>query len=210
MDNKKIGIIVGVIIVAVVVVGLLWKRPVSAPVQPQPTPPPPPTSNLKTFSNSDLEFQYSPDYGFSSDKNSGQNYFAEVGSSVATVVIPREIFPKTNFGESTVTVAKSGKITNAADCRKYTTGGMEKAVTNETETINNITYDKAEFTDAGAGNLYDTRLYRFFYKGSCYEINVTLHTTQIANYPPGTVTEVNKDQAWGKLMEILNTLKFRA
>ena len=37
--------------------------------------------------------------------------------------------------------------------------------------------------DAGAGNLYDKTSYRAVRGGTCWAIEYTVHSTQIANYP---------------------------
>jgi hypothetical protein len=161
----------------------------------------------KSFSSADFELQYSPHYVLSTDPNVAQNYFAK-GKTLAAIVLPKETFPKTNFGESYVAIAKSDQ-SSTTDCKAYYNGTSTASSLQSSEQINGINFDKAEFSDAGAGNFYETRLYRTLYGSTCYEITATLHTTNIGNYPPGTVTELNKGDAWGKLVQIINTVKLK-
>jgi hypothetical protein len=78
----------------------------------------------------------------------------------------------------------------------------------EKQVINNVQFTTAEVSGVGAGNIYDSRLYRVFRNNICYEIASTLHTTQVANYPEGTVMEVNKADVWQKLDTMLDTYRF--
>jgi hypothetical protein len=78
----------------------------------------------------------------------------------------------------------------------------------DTVTINGVKFYWTNGTGAGAGNLYDSKIYRNFTSPNCLEFSVTIYTSNIGNYPPGTVTEVDKAPIWKKLDDILKTVKF--
>ncbi len=142
------------------------------------------------------------------DEGGMGTYFSSHVKPDVEIHVPSTVFPNTNFGESYVIIGSDPSIKNSADCKKFDNGAAQLSKTDKTEDINGIRFDKAEFNGAGAGNFYETRLYRVFHAGTCFEISLTLHTSNIANYPPGTVTQVNKGQAWSKLEDILNSFRF--
>jgi hypothetical protein len=207
--NKALGsIYVILVLTAIVIYAFNWQ------ISHMPIPPLGTVNKteLKTFSdpNGLFEFKYAKNYVLGTAEGSGsQNYLGKFGQTEAVIILPDSLFPKTNFGESYVTVARNSQITgnNSDDCKKYENGGSS-VNTNKSETVNGINFDKAEFNGAAAGNFYETRLYRVFHSGICFEISLTLHTSNIGNFPNGAVVEVNKNTAWGKLMQVFNTFKF--
>ncbi len=50
--------------------------------------------------------------------------------------------------------------------------------------IHGITYTKVTYSDAGAGNFYDTTSYRVVRHSQCYAIEYTIHSSNIGNYSP--------------------------
>ena len=61
-----------------------------------------------------------------------------------------------------------------------------------TETDNGIAWSVEHGNDAGAGNFYDETVYALRGPHSCLAIRYFIHSTNIANYTPGTVTEFDK------------------
>ena len=59
-------------------------------------------------------------------------------------------------------------------------------------TDNGTTYSMAQGSDAGAGNLYAEYVYAIPGTSPCLAIRYFIHSTQIANYPPGTRTAFNQ------------------
>lgn len=56
----------------------------------------------------------------------------------------------------------------------------------------NIIYSFASSSDAGAGNLYEEYVYAISSSTPCTAVRYFIHTTQIANYPTGTVREFDR------------------
>ncbi len=61
---------------------------------------------------------------------------------------------------------------------------------------------------AAAGNLYTSTVYRLMINGGCAEAVTTLHTTNVANYDPGTVKEFDATKTEKMLGGVLSTLTF--
>lgn len=55
-----------------------------------------------------------------------------------------------------------------------------------------IDYSVATGTDAGAGNIYDEAVFAIPGTNPCTAVRYFIHSTQIGNYPEGTVTEFDK------------------
>src|SRR6202012_772585 len=62
------------------------------------------------------------------------------------------------------------------------------------ETDGGITWSVEHGTDAGAGNFYDETVYAVQGPQSCLAIRYFIHSTNIANYPPGSVTEFDSSK----------------
>jgi hypothetical protein len=62
------------------------------------------------------------------------------------------------------------------------------------ETDNGITYSVLHGTDAGAGNFYDETVYAVQGPQACLAIRYFIHSTNIANYPPGTIREFDETE----------------
>jgi hypothetical protein len=163
------------------------------------------TANWKSYNMNGFEIKTPQNYDFStSASNSFENYLGSKGKALVRISMPKDSYPKTNFSEGYITVA-SANISESA-CKKYSDGQLKSM--DQLEMINGINFNKTEFQGAAAGNYYQTRLYHAFRNASCFEISVTLHTTNIGNYEPGTVTEVNSNDAWNKLSAVLKTFRF--
>jgi membrane-bound inhibitor of C-type lysozyme len=59
-------------------------------------------------------------------------------------------------------------------------------------TDNGVTYSFAQGSDAGAGNLYTEMVYAIPGSASCTAVRYFIHSTQIGNYPAGTVVAFNQ------------------
>ncbi|MBZ0228141.1 MAG: hypothetical protein K8F58_06775, partial [Bauldia sp.] len=53
-------------------------------------------------------------------------------------------------------------------------------------------YSVASLTDAGAGNLYEETVYALAGTSPCLAVRTFIHSANIGNFDPGTVTEFDK------------------
>ncbi len=75
-----------------------------------------------------------------------------------------------------------------------------------TTTLGGIQFKTGHTEDAAAGSIYDSQVYRTIFDGRCFEAIETVHTGNIANYDPGTVTKFDQSLATRILDQILQTL----
>jgi len=168
------------------------------------TPPPSSTPNTQTYTNSTygFEFTYPTNLQFVTPT------YSNLQDKIVQVQIPQSQYPGTNFGDAAVAVSAQNAKDLAA-CLKLTPpengDGFKTKVT-----INGVDFYMTKSTGAAAGNLYESNIYRTVKStnGACIEISETVHTSNIGNYPAGTVTEVNKSEIQSKLDSILQSFKF--
>lgn len=134
------------------------------------------------------------------DVNPGSKYFS--------LVIPRAFEPQTNFADATLTVGSSNNSKAVAQClAPDASGGPATATT--TATINGVPFTVFHASDAGAGNYYETASYRAMRNGTCWAVEYTIHSSQIANYPAEyNLQPFDKSKLTGLLDRIVNTFTF--
>jgi membrane-bound inhibitor of C-type lysozyme len=129
------------------------------------------------------------------------------GMLLAEVTLPASALPKTNFGGADFTVGVSADPSALASCLSYNPTGAPGSGP-VTTVIHGVTFDTFTSHDAGAGNLYDTTSYRLIRDGECYALEYTIHSTQIGNYPKGSVTAFNEEQVARELAGIATSFQF--
>jgi hypothetical protein len=124
-----------------------------------------------------------------------------------TLVVPKAFQPNTNFSEARLTVGYSASQTGQTGClTPDPSGGPATATTSVS--VNGTPFQVFSSEDAGAGNLYHTVSYRALRGGRCYAIEYTIHSTQLANYPAGTVTAFDEAKVEALMSRIVNTFSF--
>lgn len=144
-----------------------------------------------------FEFKYSPTWSFTKP----QEHFME--EPIVSVITPDKLYPGTNFSEATFTVS-AGVAVPASKCFSSTQG--DQPLTESVE-INGHTFYTENISDAGAGNFYESQIYRTMSGQVCLEIIQRIHTTNVGNYEPGTIEEVDKTGIKAILKDILNSFK---
>lgn len=132
-----------------------------------------------------------------------------LGVRYFTLTVPRAFEPQTNFADATLTVGASANATAVKQCLVAEQGG-EPGVTTSSVAIGGIPFESFISSDAGAGNLYRTVSYRGMHNGKCYAIEYTVHSSQIANYPPEYHLQPYNEQRIDSLMQtIIGTITFK-
>ena len=164
-----------------------------------------PTPTTQTYSNAT--------YGFSFTYPVGLNFvtptYANLQDKVVQVQIPQNQYPNTNFGDAAFAVSASS-AKDLADCLKKSQTPENGDGFKTKTTINGVDFYMTSSSGAGAGNLYESKVYRTVKStgGACIELDETIHTSNIGNFPAGTVTEVDKADVQSKLDSILNSFQF--
>ncbi|MDB5237572.1 MAG: hypothetical protein JWL88_674, partial [Parcubacteria group bacterium] len=142
------------------------------------------------------------DAGYTTDWSSGSS---QTGLVLAQVSIPQSFEPKTNFGDAKFTIGTSPDPIAVKNCLVAQSGGPLKS---EKVTINGTAYTKLTYSDAGAGNRYDTVSYRTVRNSQCYAIEYTIHSSQFANYPAGSITEFDQTKIQTILESVAHSFRF--
>ncbi|MFH0852195.1 MAG: hypothetical protein V1845_01125 [bacterium] len=186
------------IITTLILAGILGyfifhKTPAAPPIQNQPS------NNLQTYKNGtdNFQFQYPAEFYFVEPTG-----YSFLENPLVQIQADATNFPGTNLGDYAFSVSNQY---NFPDCLK---SENDKVALTETQVINGVTFYKDTTTGAAAGNLYDSQVYRTVRNNWCYELNLTVHTGNIGNYPEGTVKEVDKNKVFDALNQILVTFKF--
>lgn len=158
-----------------------------------------------------FSFKYPSDFGFSTDVQQVRTLaYIPVcdDGAVACAFITRDNYPDTNFDAAgvSVTILKDKLTENA--CRQIDNLSIRDSGAPTTQTINGVNFAFADGGDAAAGHFSDDKIYRAFHDGSCYELHARVGSTDIDNYPPGTVQQFNQDEIWQQLQAVLGTFEF--
>lgn len=201
MDKNSIKILILSILVLVLAGGLvfeIYKKPANAPTNQNNNQ----TNNLETYKNGtyNFQFQYPPEFYFVAP--AGYSNLGQDSEQIVQIQSDNKNFPGTNLADYAFTVSNQY---NYADCLKSVNN---KTPLMQTKQINGIIFYQDATTGAAAGNLYDAQIYRTVRDNWCYELTLTVHTGNIANYPEGTVTEVDKNKVFDILNQVLATFKF--
>ena len=78
-----------------------------------------------------------------------------------------------------------------------------------TMVLGGTTYSVASVSDAGAGNLYEEKVYALEGQSPCIAVRYFIHYTQIGNYPPGTKKEFDKAALIAEFDAIRNSLTLK-
>lgn len=126
------------------------------------------------------------------------------GETFATLTLPGTFMPESNFSEARIMFGASDQAAAVEDCSTYTGNRAET----EDAQIQDQPFTRIETADAGAGNFYETVSYRIVHNDACFAIEYVIHSTNINNYPEGTVEEFDKEEVVRLLEEVVHTFTF--
>lgn len=125
-------------------------------------------------------------------------------ATAACIAYPAETLNGSNFQAAAFTVSQL-HATTADECLQVT---EPHPATPHKETINGVTFDVFDASGVGLGNVLDADAYRSFHQNRCYELDVRVAFSNIANFDPGTVKEFDGKAVDRALRSVLNTFKF--
>ncbi len=135
-----------------------------------------------SYSYPPLGFSIKYPKSYSIDESFMYQGLGEEGIPGVKVSVPASLTDGTNL--STDSGLSIEYIPNAQNCSASLFLYGEPKATNIND--GGITYSVASTTDAGAGNLYEERVYALAGANPCMGVRYFIHTTQLANYPAGT------------------------
>lgn len=129
-----------------------------------------------------------------------------IGAVLARLSVPASNQPGTNLSNASFTVGGSVDPAALSNCLKSPVG---TASTSASQTkLGDVAVTKLTFSDAAAGNRYDTTSYRALHNSQCYAIEYTIHYGNIDNYPKGSVEEFDKAALTASLDEVARSFRF--
>lgn len=206
----SIGLVV--LILAIIVVAKWSVTPVTItptiiPTRSSSVTSPTPAGNLRIYNNTDFTLSYPSNFSIQTDTNAAGGNFLD--TPILKVRFPENAFSNTNFSEAYFVVSRSNEKITSLDCTGFIGTPDPASTANQQQTINNILFTDKDLTDASAGNIYESKVYRTFHNDTCYEVALTLHTGNIHNYDP-SVQEFKKSTAFDVLHQILATFHFNS
>jgi len=118
-------------------------------------------------------------------------------------------YEKTNLSEAYLFISSTSDSQVVGTCTEPNeSGGGPEQVIGE-EVINGYTFVHSTSDGAGAGNYYQQEIFRMVNNGVCYEVIYFMHSTNVGNYPAGTVAEFNRDALMQKFNNIFSTFSIQ-
>lgn len=164
------------------------------------------TTTLMGPGNS-FSFDYPSQFTVSAGNSSTTQWMQNTtvpGTILAQVTMPPSLQPNTNFQGATFTVGTSNKSSAVSNCLVQKNGNASSSVV----TINGTSFTRITYGDAGAGNFYDIVSYRTVHDNACYALEYVIHSTNIQNYPPGTITQFDQSSVQSMLESMVQSFRF--
>lgn len=185
MNKYIIGAIVVIILAAAAY--LIWQK-ATAQKAVEPTPPPAPVLPIThTYATSTYSIVY-PD-GYTLDENYAYQGVPKKPVPGVKFVIPGTTATGTNLSSDSGVSVESLPRAKACTADIY----IYQNVKAHDVTVGSTVWSVASTSDAGAGNFYEEEVYALKDSKPCTAIRYMIHTTNIDNYPTGTVTAFNRD-----------------
>lgn len=174
---------------------------------PQETTPTTTLENVQTYRNIEykFEFKYPAGFGFATPN------YATLENKLVQVQYGdgADAYPGTNFRDAGLAVS-TVYATDEAQCLNGWKPTLPTDSFKEKRVINGITFYFASSSEGATGNLYESRYFRTYHGSQCTEVAEVIHTTNVGNYPNGTVKEVDRAPVWQTLDSILATFTFNS
>ncbi len=168
------------------------------------------TSTLSMYKTISRPDDFSLQYPTFMEAELGKELSATLpNSSVAKIYLPKSYFNPNdinNFQEAfLVFSATTSNKVDKDDFMAFTDIPSVKPSAAAVQ-FNGYNFSFTTTSDAGAGNFYRTELYRTVQNGNYYQAEITVHTTNAANYTPAR-QEFTGD-AYAPLRDVLRTINF--
>jgi len=165
----------------------------------------PPGLANQYFEYVDSQYNVVLDYSDEFAPTTWQMPFTTKGVPLLTLyfINPDYYFPTTNLNEVGVVLTASTDPSVVSTCTQPSMQ-PDETITGQV-TIHGNTFTRSEFSGAAAGNRYDQIFYRTVAQDKCFEVIFLIHSSNIGNYPSGTVVEYDQVRLLHKFEEVLAT-----
>lgn len=187
-SQKTLFVLTGIIVI--IAIGIMWwlmknKTPIE--------PPPQNTTEVQTYDSGKYGFTFKYPKDWSVDESYTYDLLGPKEPTIPGVrlPIPNNFTQGTNLSSSQTGISIE-VMPNMPSCTAYPFLIQPNSVIDET--LNRTKYSTASSTGAGAGNLYEEYIYALPNTDPCIAIRYFIHSTNIGNYPEGTVREYDRTE----------------
>lgn len=198
MKKYLIGLVV-VIIIAGAGYFVWWTLPRAAPIEPSPTVP-----QLQTYASSTLGISLQYPAGYTRNDAYAYIVFPQKPISGVSFTIPLSVATGTNLSPDTYVSVEWLPRARACTGDIYLRADVRTATLTEAST----TYSVASSTGAAAGNFYEEWVYAIVGSKPCTAVRYFIHSTNIGNYPAGSVRMFSYSALIAEFDSIRRSLQF--
>jgi hypothetical protein len=113
------------------------------------------------------------------------DFSGDSAATLACIAYPASGTKGTNLEAAAFSVNELKKVVAESECIKLDEPPPHRNV--KDENVNGITFKVAESDGIAAGNFIDGHVYRTFHDGKCYELDIRIASSNIANHESGSV-----------------------
>ena len=135
------------------------------------------------------------------------NWSCDSSGTVACVGYPANEMKGTNLQAAAFSVNERRKVTAESECLRVEKPPPQIG-TAHNETLNGIKFQAIEIDGIGLGNFIEGYVYRNFHNGMCYELDLRIASSNIANFDPGTVKPFDSEKVKRALRAVLGSFRF--
>lgn len=156
------------------------------------------------YASSTFSIDYPPGYQVNSSFSNTE--FPQKPIAGVSFTVASDVATGTNLsGDSRVSVES---LPRAKNCTGDIYINQDVKAVEVTE--NGTTYSVASSSDAGAGNRYEQWVYALKGSSPCSAVRYFIHTTELANYPEGTVRAYDREALLGNFDQMRKSLTIGA
>jgi hypothetical protein len=148
-----------------------------------------PPSGWRTYGDTRLGFSIAYPEGWSVDKEHAYpNTVHDERLAGVAFMVPLDLSAKTNLSSDSYIAVESAGGAPACDATAF----LDQPETTRNEMQRKLRWSVGRMGDAGAGNFYDETVYALEGSKPCLAIRYFIHSTNVANYPEGTVRQFDR------------------
>jgi hypothetical protein len=148
-----------------------------------------PPNGWRTYGDTRLGFSIAYPEGWSVDKGHAYpNQVHDERLAGVAFIVPQSLSAKTNLSSDSYIAVESAEGASTCDATAF----LDQPETQRNEIQGTLHWAVGEMGDAGAGNFYDETVYALVGSKPCLAIRYFIHSTNVANYPEGTVREFDR------------------
>ena len=135
------------------------------------------------------------------------DFSGQSAETLACVAYPAEEMKGTTFQAAAFSVSELKAATTQAECMKVDEPPPHVGSARR-ETVNRVTFAVIETDGVATGNLIDGYVYRIFQRDRCYELDIRIAFSNIANAHRRTLKNLDLKAVHHRLKQALDSFKF--